>query len=139
MTPMPTPSWETTAGIGPTIPLGSRSSAYAQADSRNVLAELRQTTPTEDGWDYRPAASAGRPTIGRPSCAGGDVGEVSVEAARFDGREGLRAIASGRLLIAGDRAYATRRVEGGLGIVEVPGQPSCDPYGVVKYMLQTRV
>ncbi|UIJ46868.1 fimbria/pilus outer membrane usher protein [Sphingomonas cannabina] len=121
--------WETMAGIGLTIPLGSRSSAYAQADSRNVLAELRQTTPTEGGWGYRLAASAGEADYQQAELRWrGDVGEVSVEAARFDGREGLRAIASGGLLIAGDRAYATRRVEGGLGVVEVPGQPEVRIY-----------
>ncbi|WP_247594726.1 fimbria/pilus outer membrane usher protein [Sphingopyxis sp. PAMC25046] len=115
--------WETTAGIGVTVPFGPRRSAYVQADSRNVLAELRQTAPTEGGWGYRLATSTGETDRQQAELNWrGDVGEVSLEAARFDGDLGIRALASGGLLIAGERAYATRRVEDGLAVVEVPGQ-----------------
>ncbi len=121
--------WETTAGVGLTIAFGSRRSAYSQADSRNIYTELRETAPTEGGWGYRLAASAGDSDRQQAELNWrGDVGEARVEVARFDGQMGVRALASGGLLIAGERAYATRRIEDGLGVIEVPDQPNVRIY-----------
>lgn len=121
--------WETTAGIGLTIAFGPRRSAYLQADSRNIYAELRETAPTEGGWGYRLGASGGDTDRQQAELNWrGDVGEARVEVARFDGKVGVRALASGGLLIAGARAYATRRIEDGLGVIEVPGQPNVRIY-----------
>lgn len=114
---------DTTVGAGLTIPLGSRTSAYLQADSRDRSAELRRTPPTAGGWGYRLAASTGRSDRQQAAVQWrGDFGEAALEAARFGGDAGLRLLASGGLLAAGGRAYATRRIEQAVGIVEVPGQ-----------------
>lgn len=121
--------WETTAGIGLTIVFGPRRSAYLQADSRNIYAEVRETAPTEGGWGYRLAASEGGTDRQQAELNWrGDVGEARVEVARFGAKAGLRALASGGLLIAGERAYATRRIEDGLGVIEVPGQANVRIY-----------
>jgi outer membrane usher protein len=114
---------ETTLGIGLTIPFGGHSSAYVQADSNNVRGEVRRTPPTEGGFGYRVAASAGDDDRQQAELDWrGDVGEFSVEAARSQGEVQGRLLASGGLLFAGGRAYATRRVENGVGVIEVPGQ-----------------
>ena len=121
--------WETTAGIGLTIPFGPRSSAYVQADNRNLFGEVRETAPTEGGFGYRLAASAGESDRQQAELNWrGDIGEASVEVARYDGQVGARLLARGGLLLAGGRAYATRRVEDGLAVVEVPGQPNVRIY-----------
>lgn len=121
--------WETTAGIGLTIPFGPRSSAYVQADNRNIFGEIRQTAPTEGGFGYRLAASVGESDRQQAELNWrGDIGEASVEVARYGDQLGVRSLARGGLLIAGSRAYATRRVEDGLAVVEVPGQPGVRIY-----------
>ncbi len=121
--------WETTAGIGLTIPFGPRSSAYVQSDNRNVFGEVRQTAPTEGGFGYRLAASAGESDRQQAELDWrGDIGEASVEVARFGDRVGARLLARGGLLLAGEHIYATRRVEDGLALVEVPGQPDVRIY-----------
>ena len=114
---------ETTFGLGLTIPLGQRTSAYVQADRRNRLAELRQTPPSEGGWGYRLSATLGADERQQAELRWrGGAGEMSLEAARSQGEVGLRFLASGGLLLAGGEPHATRRVEGGFGLVEVPGQ-----------------
>lgn len=121
--------WNTTAGLGLTVALGPQTSAYAQADRSTVMAELRMTSPTDGGLGYRLAASAGE--IDRQQAElrwRGDEGEASIEAGRFNGDLGLRALASGGLLIAGERAYATRRVDGSMAVIEVPGHPNVRIY-----------
>lgn len=121
--------WDTTAGIGLTIPFGPQSSAYAQADSRNVMAEWRRTVPNEGGWGYRAAVSVGETDRQQAELNWrGDVGEVSVEAARFDGQVGARLLARGGLLLAGGQMRPTRRVQEGMGVIEVPGQPDVRIY-----------
>jgi outer membrane usher protein len=110
-----------TFGIGLTIPFGSRGSGYVRADSRNVLAEVRRTPPTEGGWGYRLTAGAGESSRQQAELLWrGDVGEGSVEAARVEGNAGVRMLASGGALVTGGRLYATRRVEGAVGVVDVP-------------------
>lgn len=111
-----------TFGIGLTIPFGSRGSGYVGVDSRNVLAEVRRTPPTEGGWGYRLTTSAGESSRQQAELLWrGDEAEVSVEAARVEGSAGVRMLASGAVLFTGGRPYATRRVEGAVGVVDVPG------------------
>ena len=113
---------QTTFGAGFTIPFGPGSSGYVQADSRNALAEMRSTPPTEGGWGYRLTAGAGESDRQQAELLWrGDEGDVSIEAARVDGNAGVRMIASGGLLVAGGHTYATRRVEDALGVIDVPG------------------
>ncbi|QNA82841.1 fimbrial biogenesis outer membrane usher protein [Sphingomonas sp. So64.6b] len=112
---------DTTFGAGLTIPFGSRGSGYARADNRNVLAEVRRTPPTQGGWGYRLTAAAGESDRQQAELLWrGDPGEVSLEAGRVEGNAGVRALASGGLLFTGGRAYATRRVEDAVGVVDVP-------------------
>lgn len=120
---------QTTVGFSLTLPMGARTSAYAQVDSRNQLAEVRQTTPVEGGWGYRLAAGAGDSDRQQAELRWrGNVGEMSLEAARLGGEEGLRFLASGGFLFAGGGVHATRRIEGGFGVVEVPGQANVRIY-----------
>lgn len=113
---------QTTVGAGFTIPFGPRSSGYVQADTRNVLAEIRRTPPIEGGWGYRLTAGAGESDRQQAELTWrGNAGEISVEAARVEGGAGVRMLASGGLLFAGGRPYATRRVEDALGVIDVPG------------------
>lgn len=113
---------QTTVGAGFTIPFGPRSSGYVQADTRNVLAEIRRTPPAEGGWGYRLTAGAGESDRQQAELSWrGDPGEIRVEAARVEGSAGVRMLASGGLLFAGGRPYATRRVEDALGVIDVPG------------------
>jgi outer membrane usher protein len=114
---------ETTLGVGLTIAFGAYDSAYVQADNDSVRGELRRTPPTQGGWGYRLAASAGGTDRQQAEIAWrGDIGEVSAEAANHEGETQGRLLARGGVLLAGERVHATRRVEGGVGIVEVPGQ-----------------
>lgn len=114
---------QTLFGLGLTVPLGQRSSAYLQVDRRNQLAELRQTPAMEGGWGYRLTAGTGDSDRQQAEVRWrGNVGEMSLEAARQGGDEGVRFLASGGLLLAGGGVHATRRIEGGFGVVEVPGQ-----------------
>ena len=111
-----------TLGLGLTIPFGGRGSAYLQADNRSLLGEVRRPAPTDGGWGYRFAASAGETKRQQVQVEWrGDIGEASLEAARFGSRESARLVLGGGVLLAGGGAYATRRVEGGLGVVDVPG------------------
>lgn len=113
---------QTTFGAGFTIPFGSRTSGYVQADSRNVLAEMRKTPPIAGGLGYRLTAGAGDSNRQQGELLWrGNSGEISVEAARVDGNTGFRMLTSGGLLVTGGRPYATRRVEDALGVVDVPG------------------
>jgi outer membrane usher protein len=120
---------DTTLGAGFTIPFGSRSSGYIQADSHNALAEIHKTPPTDGGWGYRFTASTGESDRQQAELDWrGNQGEVSVEAARIDGSSGVRMLASGGLLATGDRVYATRRVEDAVGVVDVPDLPDVRIY-----------
>ena len=120
---------QTTFGAGLTIPFGPRSSAYVQADSRNRLGEMRMTPPNEGGWGYRLAASTGETDRQQAELEWrGNAGEISVEAARFEGDTGLRMLASGGLLLAGDTVRPTRRVEDAVAVVEVPDMPNVRVY-----------
>ncbi|MFB9050303.1 fimbria/pilus outer membrane usher protein [Sphingobium indicum] len=120
---------QTLFGLGLTLPLGQRSSGYVQADRRNQLAELRQTPPMEGGWGYRLSAGTGDSDRQQAEARWrGDVGEVSLEVARQGSEEGVRMLASGGLLIAGGGIRPTRRIEGGLGVVEVPGHANVRIY-----------
>lgn len=129
---------ETTFGVGFTIPFGPRSSAYAQADSRNILAEVRATPPTEGGWGYRIAASSGETDRQQAEVEWrGDVGEISMEAARFGTDSGVRLLASGGLLLAGGGLHTTRRVEDAVGVVEVPDLPNVRIYQENRLLTRT--
>lgn len=113
---------QTTAGAGFTIPFGPRSSGYVQADTRNALAEMRRMPPVEGGWGYRLTAGAGESDRQQAELSWrGDPGEIRVEAARVERSAGVRMLASGGLLFAGGRPYATRRVEDAMGVIDVPG------------------
>ncbi|HEY9237090.1 MAG TPA: fimbria/pilus outer membrane usher protein [Phenylobacterium sp.] len=112
---------ETTFGAGLTIPLGQHASGYVQADSRNLQGDFRRTPPTEGGWGYRLAASAGDADRQQAGLDWrGDVGEVNLEAARFQGDTGVRMLARGGVLFAGGGTRMTRRVEDAVAVVEVP-------------------
>lgn len=113
----------TTLGLSVTVPIDSRSSAYVQADSDTVVMEARRAPPTQGGWGYRASAGFGDTQRQQADIEWrGAVGEVGVQAARYDGDVGLRATATGGLLWAGGVLAPTRRVEGAFGVVEVPGQ-----------------
>jgi outer membrane usher protein len=120
---------DTTIGVSVTVPLGRQTSAYAQADSHNVLAELRRTPPTQGGWGYRLSESHGDTDRQQAELDWrGDPGEFSLEAARYEGDTEARLLASGGLLFAGGQIMATRRLEDGVGIVDVPGQANVRVY-----------
>lgn len=119
----------TTFGAGLTIAFGPHSSAYVQADSHDLSGEVRKTPPTEGGWGYRLAASTGETDRQQAELEWrGDIGEFSLEAARFGGDTGIRVLASGGLLLAGGSARITRRVEDAVGVVEVPEMPGVRIY-----------
>ena len=120
---------ETTIGASFTLSFGPHSSAYVQADSHNVTAEVRRTPPVSGGFGYRIAASAGETDRQQAELDWrGDVGEFSIEAARYHGSTEVQLLGSGGFLLAGGRAYATRRIEDGVGVVEVPDQPNVRIY-----------
>ena len=120
---------DTTVGASFTLSFGPHSSAYVQADSRNVTAEVRRTPPVSGGFGYRLAASAGETDRQQAEIDWrGDVGEFSIEAAHYRGSTQAQLLGSGGFLLAGGRAYATRRIEDGVGVVEVPGQPDVRIY-----------
>ncbi|MBC7985519.1 MAG: fimbrial biogenesis outer membrane usher protein [Sphingomonadaceae bacterium] len=120
---------ETTFGATLTYAFGPRSSGYAQADNNNRAAEYRHMPPTSRGFGYRLYANQGEQTRaqGELSWRAG-FGEGAIEVAHASGETGARFQASGGLLWAGGRPHASRRVEGGLGLVEVPDQPNVRIY-----------
>ncbi len=114
---------EAVVGLGLTIPLGTRTSVYAQGDNRNRLAEIRRTAPLSGGWGYRLAGSEGENDRQQAEMNWrGSTGELSLEAARFRGKTGVRLLASGGVMFAAGGIHASRRIENGFGVVEVPGQ-----------------
>jgi outer membrane usher protein len=113
----------TTVGLGLTMPLGSRSSAYLQADSNNKIAEYRRNPPTDQGWGYRLSANQG--DIERQEAEvtwRGQPGQFTAQVSHADSGSAGRLLASGGVIFAGGGAFATRRVEGGFALVEAPGQ-----------------
>ena len=120
---------DTTVGASFTLAFGSHQSAYVQADNRNVTAEVRRTPPLSGGLGYRLTASAGEDSHQQAELDWrNDVGEFSIEAAHENGSTQGRLLASGGFLFAGGRAYATRRIEDGVGVVEIPGLPDVRIY-----------
>lgn len=120
---------ETVVGASFTYALGARTSGHAQADNRNRSVEYRHSPPTSGGIGYRLYANQGEQTRAQGEVAWrAGFGEGSVEVARSGSRTGVRAQFSGGLLFAGGRPFASRRVEGGLGLVEVPDQPNVRIY-----------
>jgi outer membrane usher protein len=118
-----------TVGLGLTIPLGPRSSAYLQADSNNATAEYRRNPPTDQGWGYRLSANQG--DIERQEAEvtwRGQPGQVTVQASHADSGTAGRLLATGGMIFAGGGAFATRRVEGGFALVEAPGQANVRIY-----------
>lgn len=119
----------TTLGIGLTIPLGRRTSSFAQADNRGTMAEIRRTPPFDRGWGYRLAAGTGETDRQQAELDWRDqAGEYSLQAARFNGDTSVRLLASGGLLFAGGGVQAMRRADGGFAVVDVPGQADVRVY-----------
>lgn len=114
---------ETTVGVGLTIPFGGRSSAYAQIDRRNSTVEYRRRPPSDQGFGYRVAARGGDGAQQQAELTWrGEPLEATLQIAREDGRLDGRLLASGGLMAVAGEVRATRRIEGGVALVEVPGQ-----------------
>ena len=113
----------TTFGLGLTIPFGSRSSAFLQADSNNTMAEYRRNPPTDQGWGYRLTASQG--DFNRQEAEvtwRGQPGQLTGQVAHTDDGYAGRVLASGGIIIAGGGVHPSRRVDGGFALIEVPGE-----------------
>ncbi|MDB5713341.1 MAG: fimbrial biosis outer rane usher protein [Sphingomonadales bacterium] len=120
---------ETTFGVGLTMPFGPRVSGSVQTDSHNILAEIHKTPPTDGGWGYRITANKGDSDRQQAEILWrGNLGEAAVEAEHTSDGVGLRGLASGGLVFTGGRAYATRRVEDALGVINVPDLPNVRIY-----------
>ncbi|MDF0544404.1 fimbria/pilus outer membrane usher protein [Sphingobium sp. H39-3-25] len=119
----------TTAGLSLTIPLKNSASAYAQVDRKNRYAEYRRPAPLDGGIGYRVGLGNGQSDRQQAELEWRtSYGEFDLRAARLGGRIGLRGTASGGVLLAGSGLYPTRRIEGGLGIVEVTGRENVRIY-----------
>lgn len=114
---------ETLAGVGLTVALGDRSSAYARVDHRVAMAEYRRNPPTDQGWGYRTSVSTGdlkrqeieATWVGRP-------GQIVAQAVHLDDdKTGARLWGSGGLILTRDGVHLSRRIDEGFAIVETPG------------------
>ena len=118
-----------TAGVGFTIPFSARSSAYVQADDRNLSGELRLTPPTDRGWGYRLGASTGDIERRQAELSWrGQAGDYRLQAARANGTSAARLLASGGFVWAGGEARLARRLGDAMAYVTVPGRANIGIY-----------
>ncbi len=110
-------------GVGLTVALGNRSSAYARIDSRVATTEYRRSPPTDEGWGYRTSISAGdlkRQEI-EATWVGG-TGQLTAQAVHLeDDQTGVRLWASGGLIMTQDGVHLSRRADNSFAIIETPG------------------
>lgn len=116
-----------------TVPLGERTSGSIEArreggDQQTTVA-VQRNLPAGSGYGYRVLASAGEPNRGEASVSlQNDIGRYSLEAANYAGEDGLRANASGGVVVLGGSAYLSRHVDDSFAVVKVPGYPNVRVY-----------
>jgi len=120
---------QTTVGVGVTVPFGVRSSAYAQVAGGDASLEYRRYPPTDQGFGYRLAVRTGQNEQQQADVTWrGQPLEATLQVARDGGRTNGRLLASGGVMALAGEVRAARRIEGGVAVVEVPGQPDVRIY-----------
>jgi outer membrane usher protein len=112
----------TTIGASLSIPLGTRRSAYVQADSDSRHLEVQQTRPDDKGWGYRVAVSQGETDQqeGELDYRGRAI-DLTADISRFNGQVAERVLASGGFVWSGTSILPTRRLNDSFAIVDVGG------------------
>lgn len=111
-----------------TVPLGdstsgsltARGSSSPAAKDDEVVAQLQHSVPRGPGLGYFMQAS-NRDTGQAGLFAQSAVGAYSLEAARFEGTESVRAGTSGGMAFIGNRLFLSRRVDESFAVVRLPG------------------
>lgn len=128
------PEADTTLGITFAQPLGDRRTFSAGASGRDGdtqgYVQLQRGLPAGTGIGYRLRAGMHEDSDSELASvsAQNDVGTYLLEAARHDDQEGLRASASGGLVLVRDGLFASRRLNDSFALVHVPGYANVRVY-----------
>lgn len=128
-----TPSPHTQLGLNFTRALGARTSySVTTTDDgarRDSHLQLQRSLPAGTGLGYRLRTGTGVSAQDSAEVtAQNSAGHYSVEVARRNENEAMRARVSGGLVAVRDGLFATRRVDGSFAVVHVPGQAGVDVY-----------
>ena len=125
---------DTQVGAAITVPLGARSSAFAQVTAQGSQTEFRTAPPSDDGWGGRVAVQTGvRDVQTADVTVRSQAGEATLQATHD--REGVdvRLLVSGSAVLLGGRLKPSRQFNGAFAIVETPGA------GGVEILVENRV
>ncbi len=125
------------------LSLGRDTSASAMhlqsstAESQDLL-QLQKNMPPGEGWGYRLQAARNAPN--QASVFGQNAYSYArAEVAEFDGQTSVRAGLAGGIALLDGRWYASRRIDGSFGVVNLPGLANVRVYVDNQLVARTNV
>jgi len=136
------PRMETSLSLLFTLPLGDRRTASIgtrrEGGDQQATVRLQRNLPTGSGYGYRLLAAVGEPSRGEAGVSmQNDVGTYSLEAARYAGKDGVRASARGGVVALDGSAYLSRHVDDSFAVVKLPGYPDVRVYADNRLVART--